>query len=889
MPVRSEQQPCTQQPCSRAHVLLQLRPGHGELRVSLLPSPGAQSAHTLLVPTEVESDILRRVRTLLRELDGHHPACQPDRGMLRWTLHKKIDQNPSNSPILVRILVKELERAERGDYRHYIIPLLHTLMYTLIKAPCISDELCSRVYDFCKKLLTLPKPFCTIGLDYAARLKMERTAPGMLYQRMVISEQSLKSDPYPYQEKIFIFADPELLSEAICKALLTDTEAARVSQSPQACMCYVITHAVQAALGEDCDLSALRMRLQGMPSSEVEHWFQEVVAAVECTGSEAGADRGQHEERLRSIYCTILSSSLPGDAPLEGLQGTPLPNPNISFHLWTEDDQLWKELVLFIRPLSQSCEPDRLSQDLDNFEIQDIISDCECCEQTRFSVLSTDSGIERDLPPAPEEPCAPCSADTEQSRLHRKGGIKKKPSPLESVAFLQTGCNGPGAKPAAKGQRRVGVPAEPAAPLLRLHTARIVLLGDDRILGRLAQAYHALRKRETRRVFLTPRLNLQFYYVPVTGQPGTLAAANPSATTSPEELCEVAAYLGRADPWYESNINALCHMIPKLATMPSSPSKHLVTDLFLTDVIAYYVRMGTQPVCFQVYAMKVFFSNLVQEPAEDVFLTELCAQMQDSASPRGVFAAHSWVCHRGVLPATAARAMPWDSPHSPAIRSCPEFLCLPPRHVMPGKRVVVGSWSQPESPVCPQSGLCPGTDFFCPEMGGMSDTSILLRIPLAEVNPAKKKMILDGPGIDLTVTYRKVVVSDRAKEVSLSLRSTGFSMKAIPANTAQDLACLDVNITEVVKINNLSGRSFSVSGCGCSWLHKGWPGSFARAVNTFLSSCSVEVSPCLEPSYCLQKSRTMKFSLHGAEDVGLVKYMPKSLLLPINTFAGVIQ
>lgn len=33
------------------------------------------------------------------------------------------------------------------------------------------------------------------------------------------------------------------------------------------------------------------------------------------------------------------------------------------------------------------------------------------------------------------------------------------------------------------------------------------------------------RKRETRRVFLTPRLNLQFYYVPVTGQPGTLAAA----------------------------------------------------------------------------------------------------------------------------------------------------------------------------------------------------------------------------------------------------------------------------------------------------------------------------------------------------------------------------
>ncbi|XP_054078059.1 phosphoinositide 3-kinase regulatory subunit 6 [Rissa tridactyla] len=750
---------------------------------------------------EVESDILRRVRTLLRELDGHHPACQSDRGMLRWTLHKKIDQNPSNSSVLVRILVKELERAERGDFRHYIIPLLHTLMYTLIKAPCISDELCSRVYDFCKKLLTLPKPFCTIGLDYAMRLKMERTAPGTLYQRMVISEQSLKSDPYPYQEKIFIFADPELLSEAICNALVTDTEAAQVSQSPRACMCYVVIHAMQASLGEGCDVSGLKRSLQDMPTSDIEHWFRQVVAAVECAGHEASADRNQHAARLEEIYHAILSTLQAGDASLGGLQGTPLPNPNISFHLWTEEDQLWKELVLFIRPLSQSCEPNCLSQDLDNFEIQDIISDCEYCEQTRFSVLSTDSGIERDLPAAAEEPFAPCSAETEQSRLHRKGGIKKKLSPLESVAFLQAGCNSAGAKSPAKSQKRVSVLPEPAAPLQRLHTARIVLLGDDRILGRLAQAYHSLRKRETRRVFLTPRLNLQFYYIPVvTGQPNTLTVAD-HAVTGQEELCEVARYLGRADPWYESNINTLCHMIPKLATMPSSPSKHLVTDLFIADVIAYYVRMGVQPVCFQVYAVKIFFNDPAQEPAEDVFLTELRTQVQES------------------------------NPHR-------------------------------------------------------------------ELNTNKKKTTPDGPGIDLTVTYRKVVVSDRAKEIAMSLRSTGLVMKAIPSDEAEDLVCLNVNITEIIRINNLSGRSFSAVANRLKTRSIKIRSTEQRPFMVCLDKdsrrayrnvISMEVSPCLEPSYCLQKTRTMKFSLHETEDVGLVKYMPKSLLLPINTFAGVIQ
>ncbi|XP_055366766.1 phosphoinositide 3-kinase regulatory subunit 6 isoform X5 [Betta splendens] len=47
-------------------------------------------------------------------------------------------------------------------------------------------------------------------------------------------------------------------------------------------------------------------------------------------------------------------------------------------------------------------------------------------------------------------------------------------------------------------------------------TARVVLMGDDRALGRLARAYLALRKRESKRLKLTKKLNIEFYYVPVT-------------------------------------------------------------------------------------------------------------------------------------------------------------------------------------------------------------------------------------------------------------------------------------------------------------------------------------------------------------------------------------
>ncbi|XP_057894686.1 phosphoinositide 3-kinase regulatory subunit 6 isoform X2 [Melospiza georgiana] len=708
--------------------------------------------------SELESDILRRVRALLRELDGHHPSCQSDRGMLRWTLHKRMDQNPRTSGVLVSILVKELERA-----------------------PCIPDELCARVYDFCKRLLTLPKPFCTIGLDYASRLQLERAAPGTLYQRMVISEQSLHSAAFPCHERIFIFADPELLPEAICGALAMDTEAAQVSQSPRGSMSCVVTHALQAALGDTCDTSGLRARLQALSPGDLEHWFQQVVLAVE--GSQGGSERGQHTARLERIYHSLMGSSPAGNDPQEGLQGTPLPSPNISFHLWTEDEQLWKELVLFLRPLSQSCEPECPGQELEALEMPDPLPGCGCCGQSRFSVLSTDSGIERDLP-APEEPC-------ERSRLHRKGGIKKKPSPLDSAALLQAG----GGKGPGKGPGRAGAPPEPAAPLQRPRTARVVLLGDDRVLGRLARAFHSLRKREARRVFLTPRLDLQFYHIPVVpGQPQPSAAAEHA---DPEELCEVAGYLGRADPWYESNINTLGHMIPKLATMPS---RALVTDPFLTDVIAYYARMGTQPVCFQVHSVKVLFQDPAQEPAEDVFLTELLTQVQDSPSHR-------------------------------------------------------------------------------------------------ELSTTKRKSTLDGPGMDLTVTCRRVVLSERQKELALSLRSTGLLMKALPAEEAAGQGCLTVTVTEIIRTSNLAGRSFSAVA------HRFRTRSIKvrspeqrpftvrldkDSRRTYRDVIGLEVSPCLEPSYCLQKTRTTKCSPEETEDVGLVKYLPKSLLLPINTFAGVI-
>lgn len=56
--------------------------------------------------------------------------------------------------------------------------------------------------------------------------------------------------------------DPELISPSVCSALLLEIEAAQVQQTPEACMRHVVSHALQAALGEACHTGALQRKLQ---------------------------------------------------------------------------------------------------------------------------------------------------------------------------------------------------------------------------------------------------------------------------------------------------------------------------------------------------------------------------------------------------------------------------------------------------------------------------------------------------------------------------------------------------------------------------------------------------------------------------------------------------
>ncbi|XP_035304146.1 phosphoinositide 3-kinase regulatory subunit 6 isoform X3 [Cricetulus griseus] len=749
--------------------------------------------------SDVELDFQRSVQAVLRELNTPASALQSNRGMWRWSLHKKVERNPGRSSVLVRILLRELEKAESEDVRRVIIPLLLTLMYVLTKATGITEELYHRAYTFCTRLLTLPAPYSTVALDCAIRLKTEAAVPGTLYQRTVIAEQNLMSELYPYQERVFLFVDPELVSPSVCSALLLEIQAAQEQQTPEACMRHVVSHALQAALGDACHTGALNRKLQASSRRVLEYYFHAVVAAIEQVASEDSPSRLGHLERLEEIYCSLLGPAATrrlciGDVLQDRLASIPLPSPLITFHLWTDQEQLWKELVLFLRPHSQL----RLSADLEALDLQGFRPDWDLAR------VSTDSGIERDLPFGSDELPEPSSSEMERAALQRKGGIKKRVWPPD---FSMPGSwDGPPGL-----HRRTGRPSgdgELLPGVSRVHTARVLVLGDDRMLGRLAQAYYRLRKRETKKFCLTPRLSLQLYYIPL------LAPQNPEVSGKPE-LGELASFLGRADPWYESTVNTLCPAILKLAEMPPCFDTSQTVDPFILDVITYYVRMGTQPIYFQLYKVKIF-TNLSHDPTEDIFLTELKVKIQDSKSPK-------------------------------------------------------------------------------------------------EGSSPRRKGTAEGTGAELSVCYQKALLSHRPREVTVSLRATGLVLKAIPAGdtevsgfshctspnaaSATDCTCLRVSVTEVVKSSNLAGRSFTTVANTFRtssiqvqsqdqrlltlWLDK-------DSRRTFRDVVRFEASPCPEPCSRAQKSKMSGLNSHRQEaEKNKAKLSP--LLMPINTFSGIVQ
>lgn len=153
-----------------------------------------------------------------------------------------------------------------------------------------------------------------------------------------------------------------------------------------------------------------------------------------------------------------------------------------------------KELVRFVRNQLDSGQ-DFINSDSDTSEISESTHGHDI-EQTRLSILSTDSGIVRDCgdPTTGNDTSPSRSSEGNQAKLSRKGCVKKRNQDSENALFLPELYDSTATSSDMNLHRRSDCNAMSfSIKQLKPNTARVVVIGNDCILGRLAKAFHSLR------------------------------------------------------------------------------------------------------------------------------------------------------------------------------------------------------------------------------------------------------------------------------------------------------------------------------------------------------------------------------------------------------------
>ncbi|KAK2894205.1 phosphoinositide 3-kinase regulatory subunit 6 isoform X2 [Channa argus] len=557
----------------------------------------ATSAVDVVPSSAAESQLCRDVRALLKDMNNQRGSLT---GRLRWSLEKKVEMDPSCSVSLIKVLLQELraklktpEQARKQNSNMHIIPLLHTLYYVVIQSgSMVRSSLYQHVFECLTNMLILPLPYSAVALGTLRSIKMEMNTPGSLYQRRVMAEQNLKNEHFTSQEKVFVLADPAVFSAPLIKTLRAYLEVSNMVCDTPTMKKNLVLRVLQKGMGVVCQ--RLVQTLEASGDQMVDKYFQEVVQAMEQSIKLGAGGCEDYLNRLQHIYRDILAAYREELTPTDQSSdcSRPMPFPQISFHLWKEEDDLWNLLV--------------------NFTLHDSFG---VVDQEKNKRHSDDSGIVGDLKEREAEDAEQPPAPNPAPVITRRNALRSTVDKLRLMKEKMETC--PGRTPVLNEDRKC-------------RTARVLVMGDDRVLGRLANAYHSIRERESKRLILTKKLDLKLYYIPVTDEKPSSGSSD-SFCLDEEAVSEgrlsLAFFLGTVDPWYNHNINSLGATISTLPSVHCHLSAPPEQNLFLLDNLCYYLRCGTQPVNLPVYRVRMTISSC--QLVEEVFVSHLEAEVPE--------------------------------------------------------------------------------------------------------------------------------------------------------------------------------------------------------------------------------------------------------------------
>ncbi|XP_056257266.1 phosphoinositide 3-kinase regulatory subunit 6 [Seriola aureovittata] len=399
-----------------------------------------------------------------------------------------------------------------------------------------------------------------------------------------MAEQNLNTKHFTLQEKVFVLADPAVFSAPLEAAVRAHLEVCSLFRDAPTTEKHLMIRVLRAGLGTACQTCRLAQALEALGDELVEKYFEKVVLAVEqgVKQGTAYAACAAYRNRLQHIHGDLLTAAKEeiSETDCGPVSSAATSSPEIKFLLWKDDEDLWNLLTNFtLRSCSYSSVDE---QEEDKSGIERYLKESDCDDTERPPVTD----------PAPA--------------VMRRNAFKNTKTEILSLMMEKIKVS-----PVLKEDRRC-------------HTARVVVMGDDRVLGRLSRAHRSIRKRESKHLKLSRKLNLQLYYIPVTD-------VEPSPRSPDGGRLSLASLLGRVDPWYNCNINSLGATISKLAGKQrhdhSQPSGE---SLFLLDTLCYYLRCGTQPVNLPLYSVKLTRSTCDETSAvEEVFVSHLEADIPE--------------------------------------------------------------------------------------------------------------------------------------------------------------------------------------------------------------------------------------------------------------------
>ncbi|XP_068605872.1 phosphoinositide 3-kinase regulatory subunit 5-like [Brachionichthys hirsutus] len=232
----------------------------------------------------------------------------------RWCLEELVKRDPHNFLILLqKILRKTKQVAEQCRYE-LVVPLTLLFSSTLLTAPHVAPdcEVLQEAYVLFHGFLAWPEPCCSASKRLLKILQQELRAPGISFQRLVRSEQSV-SPAINSGRTITVLllssddgVPPEVqnISEQLSSARRSSRDIAVT----------LILHGLQAALGTELDPRALRTVLQAKSPEELEQLTEAVAVHMETAALTAdlkSARQGltRSMERLRES----LGAPVPAD------------------------------------------------------------------------------------------------------------------------------------------------------------------------------------------------------------------------------------------------------------------------------------------------------------------------------------------------------------------------------------------------------------------------------------------------------------------------------------------------------------------------------------------------------------------------------------------------